>query len=125
MKIHRPFRDPSAGADVVWRVEAKSYSYVIDADREEYGSTAPRLELYWHQPERRTPKGAIIDGQFTLLSAKRSRWRNTPDEALASFIARRKSQIRILERQLQRAEFELALTDDGSVANLLGAEGGR
>lgn len=111
MKVLYRFGKPPEGVDVVWRCEAKSYSYVIDADREEYGTTAPRLEMYWHRPERRTPKGAIIDGAFTLLSAKRSRWRNTPEEAFASFIARRKRQIEILEKQLSRARFELALTD--------------
>lgn len=46
-RLSYPFGEPPEGADVLWRVDAKSYSYVVDAERELYGVTAPRLEMTW------------------------------------------------------------------------------
>jgi hypothetical protein len=112
MKLHYPWGVPKPGIDAVWRCEAKQYSTIIDADLEQYGRTPPRLEMTWHHVERRTPKGAIVSGQFHLLSAKRAKFRNTPGEALESFKARRKRQIDILNAQLVRARSELALTNE-------------
>lgn len=121
MKLHFPYGPPPEGADVLWRCEAKCYSYVIDADREEYGVTHPRLKLRWFEVERRTPKGAYIKSsmgvhdQLVSLWANKAFARNTVDEAVKDFIARRKHQIRILERQLARAQAELALTKEGGL----------
>lgn len=109
-RLHHVYGKPPEGVDVLWRVEARSYSYVIDADREEYGTTAPRLELSWHRVQRRTPKGAWIYDKFVLLTAGK-RWAcNTIDEAVESFAARRRRQVKILEAKLKRAKFELELT---------------
>lgn len=108
-KLHYPFGKPPEGVDAVWRCEARQYSYIVDAEREEYGVTDPRLELCWYHVERRTPKGAWSCGGFHLLSAKRCQFRNTPEEAVTSFIKRRERQIAILKGQLQRAERELSL----------------
>lgn len=117
-----PFGQPPEDMDVLWRCDAKSYSYIIDADREEYGSTAPRIELTWHRVERRTPKGAYLnytDERFVPLWARNRRFANTPAEALADFIGRRKRQHYILNRQLRRCDYELELAQ---CVDLKGAE---
>lgn len=118
MKLHYPWGQPPAGVDVLWRCEAKRYSYVIDADRDEYGITHPRLELVWLRVTKRTAKGAHVacllnqnGDTFVRLWANKAFARNTVDEAVKDFIARRKRQIRILEGQLNRAKVELALTE--------------
>ena len=118
MKLHFPFGQPPEGVDVLWRCEAKRYSYIIDADRGEYGVTDPRLELRWLKVTKRTPKGAYIHlmdcrtggDQLVILSRNKAFARNTVDEAVRDFTARRKRQIAILEGQLQRAQRELNLT---------------
>ncbi len=98
------------GEDVVWRCEAKRYSYVVDADREENGTAPVVLEMRWAHVYRRTKHGVYLGGEsITFPKAKRSKWRNTPEEALASFIARRERQIAILRRQLANAELELRI----------------
>lgn len=117
-KAHYPRGQPPEGVDVLWRCDARSYSYVIDADREEYGSTPPRIELEWAEIERRTPKGAYLkheyrDGftwrRYVPLFARNRRFASTPAEALADFIGRRKRQHYILNRQLRRCDYELEL----------------
>ncbi|WP_316207489.1 hypothetical protein [Bradyrhizobium sp. SZCCHNR3118] len=110
MKLHYPRGKPPEGVDVLWRLEAKSYSYVIDADREEYGVTAPRLEMWWWEVERRTPKGAWCCGEFQLLTAFKKKFSESEAGALRDFKARKKKQLQILGRQIAKAERELALT---------------
>lgn len=125
MKLHFPWGQPPQGVDVLWRCEAKRYSIVIDADRDEYGVSDPRLELRFYPVIKRTPKGAYINryafsfsppekegGELVILSHNKAYARNTVDEAVKDFIARRKRQIAILEGQLQRAQRELNLTID-------------
>jgi hypothetical protein len=104
-----PFGRPPEGVPVLWRCEAKRYSYVIDADADRYGTTDPQLEMRWWAVERYTPKGAWVCGQFVLLTG-RKRWAcPTEQEALESFIARKRKHIRILSSQLSRAQADLAL----------------
>lgn len=111
MKLHYPRGKAPEGEDVLWRCEAKSYSYIIDADRDEYGVTDPRLEMWWWEVERRTPKGAWLrTGEFQLLTAFKKKYSESEEAALRDFKARKTKQIQILCRQLQRAEQELALT---------------
>lgn len=111
MKLHYPRGPAPEGEDVLWRCEAKRYSYVVDADREEYGVTDPRLEMWWWEVERRTPKGAwLCTGEFVLLTAFKKKYAETEADALRDFKARKNKQIQILSRQLCRAEEELALT---------------
>ena len=110
MQIYYPYGKPKEGEDVLYRLEAQRYSYVIDADREEYGTTAPRLEMHFYFVTKRTPKGAWIGNQFVLLSASKRFACNTVEEAIESFIARKRKQIKILEAQLSRAQTELNLT---------------
>lgn len=103
--------------DILWRVEAVRYSYTVDADREEYGTTDPRLELFGLTVLRYTPHGATLHE----MSGCRRRWvdlrpgakqyaSRTVAEAVEQFASRRRAQIYILRRQLARAERELALT---------------
>lgn len=110
-KLHEPWGHPKEGADVLWRVEAKSYSYVIDPDREEYGVTAPRLELHWYPVTRRTPCGAWAADRFVLLTATKRFACNTVEEALESFRQRRRRQVRILTNQLKTAQYELDMVE--------------
>ncbi|AEI71029.1 hypothetical protein [EBPR siphovirus 2] len=119
MKLHFPCGQPPEGQDVLWRCEAKRYSYVVDADREEYGVTDPRLELRWFRVAKRTPKGAHVayatteaGGTYVGLSRNKAFARNTIDEAVRDFKERRKRQIAILKGQLSRARYELALTEE-------------
>lgn len=112
MKLHFPWGTADPEEDVLWRCEAKRYSYVIDADRDEYGVTDPRLELRWLRVYKRTPKGAWLADRLVILSHNKAYARNTVDEAVKDFIARRKRQIAILEGQLQRARRDLNLTVD-------------
>ncbi|SHH04100.1 hypothetical protein [Bradyrhizobium erythrophlei] len=69
MKKHYPFGRAPAGTDVLWRCEAKRYSYCIDPDADRYGVTDPRIEITWWRVDRRTPKGAWAAGRFVLLTA--------------------------------------------------------
>lgn len=107
---------PPEGVDVMWRIEAVSYSYVIDADSELYGSSAPVLSLVWHRVARRTPCGARLqNGRFVYTDKRitQREWASaTPEAALASFAARKKRQIAILQAQLRRAKLEAALAQD-------------
>lgn len=103
--------------EYLFRVEAVSYSYTVDADREEYGTTDPRLEVFALEVLRWTEQGATL----RETTGARNRWVNlqpgakqyasrTVAEAVEQFASRRRAQIYILQRQLRRAERELALT---------------
>jgi hypothetical protein len=108
--LHYPFGPTPPDTDVLFRCEAKRYSVCIDPDADQYGVTDPRLEMTWWRVEKRTPKGAWVCGRFVLLSATK-RWAcETEEEALASFIARKRKQIRILSHNLSRAQADLALS---------------
>jgi hypothetical protein len=115
MKLHYPFGHPPEGMDVLWRCEAKRYSVVIDADADRYGVTPPRLEMTWWQVNRRTDKGAWIGGKFVLLTAVKKWACNTQEDALESFKARKRKQIRLLTAQLTYARRQLALTEPDHV----------
>lgn len=104
--------------DVLWRIEAVSYSQCVDPDADRYESTPPRLELFALAVHKWTPYGATLEE----YSGCRRRWvrmddnakqyaSRTPLKALWQFKRRRRAQIRILQAQLARAERELALTE--------------
>lgn len=112
--LARPWR--TVDTQHLWRVEAVSYSTVIDAEREEYGSTAPRLELFLVSIKHWTPCGARLlswrsyGPVWVDLRSGAKQWASrTPEEALRQFELRRRKQINILKRQLLRAERELVL----------------
>jgi hypothetical protein len=66
--------------------------------------------LYTYNVVKVTPKGVQLDiGRFVLLSGrKRFAW-PTPEEALASFEARKKRQLSILRAQAERVEDAIEL----------------
>lgn len=110
------------------RAEAVSYSYVICADREEYGSTAADIELWAFPVERYTPYGATM---ADIWSGARKRWvdlrpnakqwaSRTADEAVQQLMLRRKRQLYVLACQTYRAQYELDLAR--GVLALQGAE---
>jgi hypothetical protein len=76
-----------------------------------------RLFLTKYQVLRKTPRGVWIDtyGQekFVLLDAHKRYVCPTPEEAMVSFIARKKRQIRILTMQLARAKIALETAQSG------------
>ncbi len=104
---------------VLYRVEAVSYSYVVNADYEEYGSTSPALEITAYYVRNWTPHGATLDD---LYSGARRKWvdlrsganewaSRTAREAVEQFAARRRRQLYILNRQVSRAKYELQLAE--------------
>lgn len=109
MNLTFPWGQPPADVDVLWRVEAKRYSCIIDADADLYGVTDPVLEAHWYKVKRRTPKGAWLDWRFILLTATKRYACSTVEEAVASFKARRVRQIAILEGRLSVARRDLEL----------------
>ncbi len=114
-EVQYPRGRPPEGTEVLWRLEARSYSCVIDAEAERYGSTSPVLEMSWWRVKRWTRCGARLEwGKYVNLdkTVSRREWASrTEVEALTSFIARRKCQIALLENQVARARSELALTE--------------
>lgn len=102
----------------LYRVEAVSYSYIIDADYEEYGSTAPALELQAYRVRNWTTYGATL----SIYSGARPKWvdlrpgakqwaSRSAREAVEQFAARRKRQLYVLEGQMLRARYELQLAE--------------
>lgn len=94
--VHYPFGRPEPGMDVLWRCVDKRYAYVVDAERDEWGVTDPRLEMVWYEVRRRTPQGAWIDDpteastlRFVRLTARKRFATETEREAVESLLARR------------------------------------
>lgn len=112
-ELKYPYGKPPAGIDVLWRCEAKRYSYVIDADVDLYGTTDPELQMCWYEVLKWTPTGArLVSGKLVYLNKRvtNRQWASrTPEEALQSFKERKRRQIRILQRQLADAECEFSL----------------
>lgn len=109
-------------AGVLYRVEAVSYAAIqhyadpISGEGEWY-STGPRLELFAFPVQRWTEHGATL----FRYSGARPKWVDLRDgakqwasrtgvEAVAQFADRRKRQIYIIGKQMQRATRELDLT---------------
>jgi hypothetical protein len=97
-----PNGKPKTGTDVLWRIE--------------FGESDPRLEASWYEVKKRTKKGAWIGsigphGRFVLLSANEKFACETITDAIKSFEARKKKQIKTLEAQLQRAKADLSLLE--------------
>lgn len=103
-ELRFPYGRPPDGVTAWWRVEARSYSVVIDAERELYGSTGPLLEARWFEVIKTTPKGVWIAGRFCLRDARKRFACPTLHEAIESFVARKDRQIKILSNQLASAQ---------------------
>lgn len=104
------------------RAEARRYSVVVDAEAERFGTSGPRLELYYFRVLRLTPCGVWIDvwgtERFVLLGATKKWACKTTDEALASLVARKRRQVSILTRQLREAEEDRDLASTALLAAL-------
>jgi len=96
--------------EYAYRYQDVSYSIIVDAERELFGS---KLDLREERYEivKRTPKGFWIslwdgadksDWRFVLRTARKQYAHETPKDALLSLIARKKRQQRILKAQLQQ-----------------------
>ena len=110
-EIHYPVGKPADPRQVLWRCEDKVYSVVIDAEAEIFGTSTPRLEMWWHPVARWTPKGAWVSGKFVLLTAEKKWACRTEEEAIESLRQRRLKQARILRKRLEQAEFVLKLIE--------------
>lgn len=102
---------------VLYRVEVVSYSYVVDADRDEYGSTDPRLEMFGYVVHNWTPCGATLahswsgcKRRWVDLRPGAKQWASrTAREAVEQLAIRRERQLYILAKQTRRAQRELDL----------------
>ncbi len=99
------------------RVEACRYAYVVNAEYDEGGTTDPRLELFAFPVKRFTEHGATMKD---IWNGARERWvdlrpgakqwaSRTVGEAIEQFAERRRRQLWILRKQIERAERELML----------------
>lgn len=109
--------------DVLWRIEAVSYSQCVDPDADRYENTPPRLELFALPVHKWTPHGATLEEWagarrcWVRLDGNAKQYASrTVADALEQFRRRRQAQIRILQAQLARAERELALAQPCPVA---------
>ena len=113
-------RSRYSGEDyVLYRIVAQRYSYVIDADREEYGTTAPQLEIRAYRVVKWTEHGATLD----VWSGARRKWvdlrptravqwaSRTPEDALEHYRKRKEWRVHYIERDLRKARAELSLAD--------------
>jgi len=90
-----------------YRYEDRSYSTIIDADREIFGSEV-KLECRQYRVIKHTPKGVWLDvygrKRFVLNSAIKRFACSTRVLALESFIARKDRQIGIYTSRLMQAK---------------------
>jgi len=101
------------------RVEACRYSYVTNAEYDEYGTTDSRLELFAFPVKRFTKHGATLNN---IWNSGRNRWvdlrpsakqwaSRTAVDAIEHFINRRHRQLYVLGKQIERARNELLLAE--------------
>ena len=107
--IEFPYKQPAPELDVLWRIEDKCYSVLIDPELELYGSSDVCVEAHWYEITKRTPKGAWIGDKFVRLTATKQYACETLDKAIESFKFRKQRQIKIYSAKLKRAERSLEL----------------
>lgn len=111
-KLTYPFGKPPAGVKAAWRISDHSYSVIIDAERDEYGSST-YIEAVWYVIEKETPCGIWItasrmdafgltgaDKRFVNLKARKKYACLTVEDALESFIQRKKRQYTIYQSKV-------------------------
>ncbi len=112
---NQAMRRTVAGFEYLWRIEGVRYAGVSlnQFGLENYYTTDPRLELFAVSVKHWTPTGARLwTGQHVDLREGRKQYASrTVIEALEQFKRRRVNQIRILSKQLERAQFELRLCE--------------
>lgn len=105
----------------LFRVEAVRYSTATLTvwGGEEYGTTAPALELFAFPVKRWTPCGATLRDiwsgareRFVDLRPDAKQWASrTPEEAVRQLLARRRRQDWVLSRKLDRCRDEMRLCE--------------
>lgn len=106
--------------DKVYRYDQRFYSVTIDAEREQYGSTQT-IEESVYEVIKITPKGYwvipkfygiqcdIKEKRFILASARKKLAYESKYLAQIEFIQRKRRQIKILQKQICRAESAIAM----------------
>lgn len=95
---------------VLWRIESKYYSVVVDPDAEIYGTSPVELQITWWEVKNWTKCGArLVEGRFVNLQANK-RWAyKTIEEAFEGFLAKRSRQELLLSSRLQNCRVEAAI----------------
>ena len=103
----------------LYRYDSKRYSIVIDADREIYGTSFPKLELNEYDVSCETPKGFWISyfsggskDKWISKSARKRFAYPTKNEALDAYIKRKTSYVRHSERKLAEAKEDLKIGEN-------------
>jgi hypothetical protein len=99
-----------------YRYESRRYSVTICPDREIFGTSKAELQLIEFKLHSETPKGhwiGIWGGKDTWVSktSKKRYAHPSKDEALQSYVARKKAFVRHSKNRLRRAEEDLALVE--------------
>lgn len=101
--------------EYAYRIESKFYAPSLDEFDEPVGRSQQVLEVHKFQITKVTAAGIWIDHwrgpKFVLLTAHKKFACLSLEEAKKSFKARKKTQIRILCNQLQRAEEALKMVE--------------
>lgn len=105
--------------EYLYRFEARRYtsSTVTEWGGEEWHTVGPLLTIRRFRIIKRTPQGAWIrelpigERRFVLLTARKKFACSTREEALESFIARKRAHVRHAKARLHSAERELALAE--------------
>lgn len=115
------WRHADTSLGFLYRFEETRYSVVIDADREEYG-TSVKLELYAYPIIKKTPCGHTILINGGGIVERRTRFVNedwtkqfacsTIAEAKRSFCARKKKQAEIFEAKAKFARYLIAVANN-------------
>jgi len=101
----------------LYRYDDRIYACIVDAERELWGTTTPKLVLSEFEVLKRTRCGAwIVDAighrRFVNLEASKRYACPSAESAMESFVMRKRRQIRILRAKLVRAEQVMALTQN-------------
>lgn len=100
--------------DYLYQIRDVVYASPVDEYERPTGPGRVQLEMTRFRVTRITRCGAWVDvygkEQFGLLTGKKKRFCTSPDQAVKSFQARKTQQIRILRRQLARAEVARGLS---------------
>jgi hypothetical protein len=124
-----PPEPPTEPVEYLYRYEDRTYSLGLNQFDDPLPGYTLKVELQEYRIIKRTPQGAwIVYGswsmhtpkRFVLLSARKRFACETKEEALESFKARKRKQIKILKAQLKRAEMALSSADrDTETADIL------
>lgn len=100
---------------LAYRYYTQRYSIIVDAEREEFATSDPKLVLMDYPIIKHTKCGFWIDehgkNKFVRIGAKRQYAHLTKFEALRSLVARKKSYVSHSHKRLQLAKEELSAAE--------------